>query len=308
MDRIEAMSAFVAVAELRGFSAAARRLGLSTSSVTRLVAGLEEGLGIRLLARTTRQVTLTDTGARYLENTRRILTALDEADRAARAEKSAPTGRFVVAAPSLFGRREVAPLMCDFLARYPAVIGELLLSDRVSNLVEEGIDVAVRIGALDDSSLRSRIVGRTRRVVVASPKYLARQKRIRAPRDLIGQSLIYFSALGPIPEWRFLRDGKEQRVAIKPSFITNSADAAIEHAERGGGLAMVLAYQVVESVRRRKLQVVLQKYELPPLPIQLVHPTARLPSASLKAFIEMVVSTRKWSFIDLDLGEARTAI
>jgi DNA-binding transcriptional LysR family regulator len=307
MDRIEAMSAFVAVAELKGFSAAARRLGLSTSSVTRLIAGLEEGLGIRLLARTTRQVALTDTGARYLENARRILTAIDEAERAARAEKSAPAGRFVVAAPSLFGRREVAPLMCDFLARYPAVLGELLLSDRLSNLVEEGIDVAVRIGALDDSSLRSRVVGRTRRVVVASPKYLAGHKRIRTPRELGGHSLIYFSALGPTPEWRFVRDGKEQRLPIKPSFITNSADAAIEHAERGGGLTMVLAYQVVESVRRRKLQVVLQRYELPPLPIQLVFPTARLPAASLKAFIELVVATRKWSFVDLDAGEARTS-
>lgn len=298
------MSAFVAVAELRGFSAAARRLGTSTPSVTRLIAGLEEGLGIRLLQRTTRQVALTDTGARYLENTRRILAAIDEADRAARSEKSVPAGRFVVAAPSLFGRREVAPLMCDFLARHPAVLGELTLSDRVTNLVEEGIDVAVRIGALDDSSLRSLVVGKTRRVVVASSKYLAQHKRLRTPRDLLDHRLIYFSALGPIPEWRFCRDGEEQRVAIKPSFITNSADAAIEHAERGGGLAMVLAYQVVELVRRHRLQVVLQKYELPPSPIQLVHPTSRLPSASLKAFIELVKTTRQWSFVDLDSRRA----
>lgn len=300
MDRIEAMSAFVAVAELRGFSAAARRLGTSTPSVTRLIAGLEEGLGIRLLQRTTRQVALTDTGARYLESARRILNAIDEADRTARAEKSAPSGRFVVAAPSLFGRREVAPLMCDFLARYPEVLGELTLSDRVTNLVEEGIDVAVRIGSLDDSSLRTRVVGKTRRVVVASPKYLSLHKRIRAPRDLRDHRLIYFSALGPSAEWRFSRQGDEQRIAIKPSFITNSADAAIEHAERGGGLAMVLAYQVVELVRRNRLQVVLQKYELPPLPIQLVYPTSRLPSASLKAFIDLVTTTRKWSFVDLE--------
>lgn len=299
MDQLEAMSVFVAVADQRSFSAAARRLGLSASAVTRLVAALEERLGIRLLQRTTRAVTLTDTGARYLDSVRRILAAVAEADASARAERTEPTGRFSVTAPNLFGRREVAPLMCDFLSRFPAVVGELTLSDRLSNLIEEGFDVAVRIGALDDSSLRARVVGRTRRVVVGSPAYLARHKRLRSPQDLQAHALTHFTGGSAPLEWRLYRSGKEERVAIKPSFVTNSADAAIRHAERGGGLTMVLAYQVVDAIRKGKLQVVLSKYEPPPLPIALVYPASRLPSANLRAFIDMVVATRKWNFVEL---------
>lgn len=299
MDQFEAMSAFVAVADLRGFGAAARLLGRSTSSVTRLIAALEERLGIRLLQRTTRSVTLTDTGARYLESARRILAAVDEADTTARAERVEPTGRFVVTAPNLFGRREVAPLMCDFLAKFPAVVGELTLTDRVTNLIEEGIDVGVRIGTLDDSSLRMRLVGKTRRVVVGSPAYLAQHKKLRTPDDLQAHALTHFSALNAPREWRFFRNGKETHVAVKPSFVTNSADAAIEHAERGGGLTMVLAYQVMDAVKKGRLQVALSKYEPPPLSIQLVYPSSRLPSANLKAFVEMVAATRKWNFVEL---------
>lgn len=299
MDQLAAMSAFVAVADLRGFSAAARRLGLSNSAVTRLLAALEERLGIRLLQRTTRSVTLTDTGARYLESARRILAAIDDADSTARAQQTTPMGRLVVTAPSLFGRREVAPLMCDFLEKFPAVMGELTLTDRVTNLIEEGIDVAVRIGVLDDSSLRTRVVGKTRRVVVGSPSYLAQHKRLRTPEDLHAHTLTHFSALNSPLEWRFHREGKDARVTIKPAFVTNSADAAIEHTERGGGLTMVLAYQVVDAVKKGRLQVVLSKYEPPPLPIQVVYPASRLPSASLKSFVELAVATRKWDFVEL---------
>lgn len=293
------MSVFVTVAEQRGFTAAARRLGMSTSAVTRLVAALEERLGIRLLQRTTRAVALTDTGARYLESARRILAAVAEADTTARAERSEPTGHFSVTAPALFGRLEVAPLMCDFLARFPAVVGELTLSDRVSNLIEEGFDVAVRIGALDDSSLYARVLGKTRRVVVGSPAYLARHKRLRSPHDLQAHSIAQFSGISAPLEWRFFHDGKEERVPIKPSFITNSADAAIEHAERGGGLTQVLAYQVRDAVTAGWLRVVLSKYEPPPLPIQMVYPASRLPSANLRAFIELAAATRQWNFIEL---------
>lgn len=299
MDRIEAMTAFVTVAELRGFAPAARRLGLSPSAITRLVAALEERLSIRLLRRTTRSVTLTDGGARYLERARRILADVTEAEGAARAERSVPSGRFVVAAPQLFGRREVAPLMCDFLARYPAVVGELTLADRLVNLVEEGVDVAVRIGELADSSLKVRRLGATRRVVVASPAYLAKRKRPRTPADLSAHTIIQFTAITPVGEWRFVHDGEEQRVALVPSFVTNSADAAIGHAERGGGLTMVLAYQVVDLVHAGALAVVLPRYEPPPLPIQLVYPSARLLSASSRAFIDLAATTRKWSFVAL---------
>lgn len=299
MDRFVAMKAFVTVAELQGFSAAARRLGISPPVVTRLVAALEEQLSIRLLQRTTRAVALTDAGTRYLERARRILADLDDAERTARAERTAPGGRLAITAPEVFGRREVVPLVSEFLARYPAVTGELVLADRVVNLVEEGIDVAIRIGALRDSSLRARAVGATRRVVVGSPAYLAGRRRPRSPADLAAHALVHASALAAQPEWRFHRRGREVRVPIAPRLVTNSAEAAVGHAERGVGLAMALAYQVKDLVKAGRLEVVLARYEPPHLPIQLVYPGTRLPSASLRAFIELAAATRRWSFVDL---------
>lgn len=296
MDRLDAMSAFAAVAELRGFAPAARRLSLSRPAVTRLVAALEARLGTRLLQRTTRFVALTDAGARYLERARRILSDVAEAEALAQADRSAPTGRLVVAAPSVFGRLHVASVMCTYLARHPAVIGELQLADRTVNLVEEGVDLAVRIGHLVDSSLVARRVGHTRRVVVGSPSYLERRGIPRGPGALSGHDLIQFSALTPQPEWRFTRDGSETRVALSPRLVTNSADAAIGHAERGGGLTMVLAYQVAAAVSAGRLRVVLPGFEPPALPIHLVYPTGRLLSAKVKAFIELVVEICDWEF------------
>lgn len=296
MDRIDAMSAFAAVAELRGFAPAARRLALSRPAVTRLVAALEARLGTRLLQRTTRSVALTDAGARYLEAARRILSDVAEAEALAQADRSVPAGRFVVAAPSVFGRLHVASVMCTYLERHPAVVGDLQLADRPVNLLEEGVDLAVRIGHLADSSLVARRVGRTRRVVVGSPAYLERRGTPRAPGALAGHDLIQFSALTPQPEWRFHRDGGETRVALSPRLVTNSADAAIGHAERGGGLTMVLAYQVAAAVSAGRLRVVLPGFEPPALPIHLVYPSGRLLSAKVKAFIELVVETCDWEF------------
>lgn len=293
------MTAFVTVADLRGFAPAARQLRLSPSVVTRHVAALEERLGARLLQRTTRSVTLTDAGARYLERARRILADVAEAEGAAQAERTVPIGRFVVAAPNVFGRLHVAPLMCAYLARYPAVVGELTLADRVVNLVEDGVDAAVRIGPLDDASHVARKVGATRRVVVASPAYLARCEPPPTPAGLARHSLIQFTALSPTSEWRFVRGGDDLRVDITPSFVTNSADAAIGHAELGGGLTMVLAYQVASAVRAGRLQVVLADFEPPPLPIHIVYPTTRLLSAKVRAFIDEVTATCDWRFVDL---------
>lgn len=299
MDRLAAMAAFVAVADLRSFAAAARRLRLSPPAVTRSIAALEDQLAIRLFQRTTRSVALTDAGARYLERSRRILADVDAADRAARAERTEPTGRLVVTAPNIFGRREVAPLVCDFLTRYPTVTCELTLTDRVVNLVDECVDVAVRIGMLEDSSLRARPIGATRRVVIASPAYLASHERVRSPDDLGAHSVIQFTALSPTPEWRFCHGEHEHRVPITASLVTNSADAAIDRAERGGGLAMVLGYQVVDLVKAGRLEVVLAAYEPPPLPIQLVHASNRHHSANIRAFLELAIATRNWRFVDL---------
>ncbi len=299
MDRIEAMSVFVAVADAKGFAPAARRLKLSPSAVTRLVAALEEHLGVRLLQRTTRSVTLTDAGSRFLERARRIAADVAEAEDAAQAERTVPTGRFSLAAPSVFGRLHVAPVMCAYLAKYPSVVGELLLGDRMANLVEEGIDAAVRIGTLEDSSLVARTIGATRRVVVAAPKYLARHKKPRSPEELSRHEVIQFTSLCPTPEWRFTREARECRVTLSPKYVTNSADAAIGHAELGGGVTMVLAYQVAEAVRHKRLVVLLSDFEPPPLPIQIVYPTSRLLSAKVRAFVDLVASTSDFSFVDL---------
>lgn len=296
MERLEAMAAFAAVAERRSFAAAARRLKVSASKVTRLVAALEEHLSIRLLERTTRTVALTDAGARYLERVRRILFELEEAEATARSERHEPSGRLVVSAPLVFGRLQVAPLMCDFLVKHPKVVGVLTLSDSLVNLVEDGVDVAVRIGALDDSSLVARRVGQTGRVVVASPKYLKRTKVPKTPADLASHRVIQLSAVTPTPEWKFARSGRENSVAVSPSFVTNSADAAIGHAELGAGITMALAYQVAAAVREGRLQVLLSEFALPALPIHLLHPSTRLPSAGVRAFIETVVATGPWHF------------
>ncbi|MEN9580114.1 MAG: hypothetical protein RJA70_3123 [Pseudomonadota bacterium] len=293
------MGVFVAVADQQGFAAAARRLGISTSAATRMVAALEDKLGTRLFQRTTRSVTLTSAGERYLERTRRILADVSEAEGAAQQERTKPTGRFVVAAPLMFGRLHVAPAMCHYLSKYPAVIGELTLGDRMVNLVDEGIDAAIRIGVLEDSSLVARPVGATRRVVVASPAYLAKRKKLRVPEDVVGHQLIQFTGINPLPQWRFGDSAANRRVAFQPAYITNSADAAIGHALLGGGITMVLAYQVAEAVRVGKLKIILEDFELPPLPIHIVFPSTRLLSAKVRAFVDLVVRTCDWQFVEL---------
>ncbi|MBL9105812.1 MAG: LysR family transcriptional regulator [Myxococcales bacterium] len=292
------MAAFVAVVELRGFAPAARRLGLSASAVTRLVAALEQRLAARLLQRTTRSVRLTDAGARYLERARRILGDLEEAERAVMAEGEAPIGRLVVAAPNLFGRLWVAPVLSTYLARHPGVVGELTLADRNINLIDEGVDVAVRIGDLADSSLSARRVGATRRVVVGAPEYLARRGAPRTPEALAGHTTVHFNAVQRAPEWQFAGP-RPRTVALAPALTTDSADAAIGHVERGGGLTRVLAYQVADAVRAGRLIVVLAEFEPPPAPIHLVVPTARLLSAKVRAFVDLVRETCDWEFVAL---------
>lgn len=299
------MAAFVAVADLRGFAPAARKLGVSASAITRGVASLEEHLGIRLLQRTTRSVTLTDAGARYLDRARRIVDDLSEADAAARAERTEPTGRFVVSAPLVFGRLHVAPVFRTMLARHPAVHGELLLADRMVNLVDEGVDVAVRIGHLEDASLVVRKVGETRRVLVASPNYLAARGKPKVPADLSEHELIQCTALSPVSEWRFEGEGPA-RVAFTPRFVSNSVDATIGHAAFGQGITMALSYQVETAVREGQLVVVLPKHEPPPLPIQLVYATKRHLSANVRAFADLVASSCRWQFTSTDVVRPRS--
>ena len=296
MDRIDAMQAFVAVADLRGFAPAARKLGLSPSGVTRLIAALEDRLGARLLQRTTRSVTLTDVGARYLERIRRILGDVEEAETAVEGERTRPGGRLVVSAPVGFGRLHVSPAMSAYLMRYPEVSGELRLSDRMVNLVEDGVDLAVRIGHLADSSLVARHVGEMRRIVVASRGYLEARGEPKTPETIASHATIQFGAMTAAPDWRFVEDGREIRIACTPRFATNSADAAIQYAEQGGGLTRVLAYQAADSIKAGRLKIVLAEFEAPPLPIQIVYPTSRLLSAKVRSFVDLVTESSDWHF------------
>ncbi len=296
MDRIDAMQAFVAVADLHGFAPAARKLGLSPSGVTRLIAALEDRLGARLLQRTTRSVTLTDVGARYLERIRSILADVEEAEAAAEGERTRPSGRLVVSAPIGFGRLHVSPVMSAYLMRYPEVLGELRLSDRMINLVEDGVDLAVRIGHLADSTLVARHVGEMRRIVVASSGYLERRGEPETPEAIASHATIQFGATASSPDWRFVEDGREVSVACAPRFTTNSADAAIQYAEQGGGLTRVLAYQAAEAIKAGRLRIVLEKFEPPPLPIHVVYPTSRLLSAKVRTFIDFVIELSDWHF------------
>jgi DNA-binding transcriptional LysR family regulator len=296
MDRLDAMQAFVAVADLQGFAPAARKLGLSPSGVTRLIAALEQRLGARLLQRTTRSVTLTDVGARYLERVRRILADVEEAEGSAEGERTRPSGRLAVSAPVGFGRLHVSPVMSAYLMRYPEVTGELRLTDRMVNLVEDGVDLAVRIGHLADSSLVARHVGEMRRIVVASSAYLKARGEPDTPEAIASHQTIQFGAMTASPDWRFVEDDREIRVACTPRFTTNSADAAIQYAEQGGGLTRVLAYQAAEAIKSGRLRIVLAKFEQPPLPIHLVYPTSRLLSAKVRAFIDLVIELGDWHF------------
>lgn len=297
MDRIDAMRAFVSVADLQGFAPAARKLGLSASAVTRLIASLENHLGARLLQRTTRSVTLTDVGARYLERARRILGDLEDAEDSVQAERSRPSGRLIVSAPQMFGRLHVGPVMSAYLKQYPDVSAELRLSDRTVNLVDEGIDIAVRIGHLADSSVIARAVGDMRRIVAASPRYLKVHGTPQKPSDLAQHEVIQFAgSSSSLSEWRFTDNGREMRVPVTSRFATNSTDAAVLHAEQGGGLINVLAYQVADQIKAGRLRIVLAKYELPPIPIHLVYPTSRLLSAKVRAFIDLVVAQTDWRF------------
>ncbi|WP_298252808.1 LysR family transcriptional regulator [Bradyrhizobium sp.] len=296
MDRIDAMQAFLAVADLEGFAPAARKLGLSPSGVTRLIAALEERLGARLLQRTTRSVALTDAGQRYLARARRILADVEEAEASIQDERTRPSGRLVVSAPIGFGRLHVSPVMSEYLKRYAEVSGELRLTDRMINLIEDGVDLAVRIGHLADSSLVARHVGEMRRIVVASPGYLKAHGEPKTPEAIASHQTIQFGATTASPDLRFQRDGKEIRIAPVPRLMTNSADAAIQYAVQGGGLTRVLAYQAADAIKRGRLKVVLAKFEQPPLPIHVVYPTSRLLSAKVRAFIDLVVEATDWHF------------
>lgn len=289
MDRFHLMNVFVAVAEEQGFAGGARRLGLSPPAVTRAIAALEHRLGVKLLNRTTRYVRATDAGARYLESARRILSEIDEADEAAAGTHAAPRGELAVTAPVLFGSLYVVPGIVDFLERYPDVSVSALFLDRVVGLLEEGLDVGVRIGELPDSTLRAIPVGFVRRVVCASPRYLEKHGVPREPAELARHAIVAASPVSPSVEWRFGAGKQSVTAKIKPRLSVTSNDAAIRAALLGFGITRLMSYQVADHLAAGRLERVLVAREPPPLPIHVIHVEGRQASAKVRGFVDLLV-------------------
>ncbi len=283
MDHLDRLRCFVAVADTQSFAAAARRLGISAPAATRAIAALEQRLGVLLFQRSTRSVRMTEAGERFVLDCRRILGDLDESEAAAAGAQSEPAGVLAMTAPSMFGRLHVAPLAAEFLQRHPRIRMKLLLVDRVVSLLEESQDLAVRIAHLPDSGLTAVPVGAMRRVIVASPDYLARAGEPVAPRDLVGHRIVagYFDGQGMTP-WRF-RDGMQ---ALTPTLMVNDSAAAIAAAEAGVGLVRCQIYQAADAVQAGRLRIVLAGDEIPAAPVHLVHAAGRRVPATLRLLID----------------------
>ena len=286
LDRLRELEVFVAVAEANGLARAGARLRISPPAVTRAVASLEKRLGARLFNRTTRSLSLTEAGARFLASTRRLLAELADAERDALGESAEPAGQLTVTASVSFGRMTLAPIVRSFLRQRPRVTASLLLLDRVVNLVEEGVDVALRIAQLPDSSLVARRVGEVRRVLVASPRYLAKQGRPVAPAELERHQLIAFTGLMPTREWRFGTGRSAVHVTVAPRLEINDASAAIAAAEAGEGISIALSYMVARAVASGRLVTLLDGFMPVAVPVQLVYPHARLVAPKLRAFLD----------------------
>jgi DNA-binding transcriptional LysR family regulator len=285
MDKLAAMRAFVEIADRGSLTAAAGALDRSLPAMVRTLAALERSLGVVLLRRTTRRMSLTEEGRLYLERCRRILADVDEAEDLVAGDR-APRGPLRVTAPVLFGQMHVAPAVVAFARRHPAVRVELLLRDRLVDLVDEAVDVAVRIARLSDSSLIAVPVGRVRRVLCASPELLESEGEPAHPQELSARPCVLFRGLVPGSTWHFTVGGRELAVPVTAAFTTNQAAAAVEACSAGLGFGLFLSYQVEPALRAGRLKVVLDAFEPPPLAVSLVHAEARLPSPRLRAFLD----------------------
>ncbi len=281
MDHIDSIRLFVAVARSGSFAEAARRLRLSPSVATRGVAQLENKLGAQLFTRTTRSVRLTERGAAHLDRCSRILEELEDAERALRGDIGAPRGELVIAAPVVFGRLHVLPRITSLLRKHAALTVRLLLSDRNAHVAEDGIDVAIRIGPLADSSLVALRLGTMGQVVVASPDYLANNPAPQRPADLQNHSLIVFEGMGQTNEWRF----RDQTTRLRPRLIVTTADAAIAAAQAGLGITRTLSYQVQEPLAAGRLVTLLGKFAPLEVPVSALYQANRRATANIAAFL-----------------------
>jgi DNA-binding transcriptional LysR family regulator len=289
MDKLRAMEAFVRIVDRGSLTAAAESLRTSLPSVVRTLASLEAALDTRLINRTTRRIALTDEGRDYYARCQRVLADIDDAEAALSARRIAPKGRLRLTAPVTFGRMHVAPVVTDFVGRHDAVQVELMLLDRVVDLVEEGIDVGVRIGHLPDSSLVALPIGETRRIVCASPAYLKRAGTPASPADLAAHRCVSFGGLAQGNDWTLATAGKTLRVRLTPLLASNQIDPVLAACAGGEGLGQFLSYQVKDLLEARKLKRVLVEHEPAPLPIHVIYPATRFVSSNVRALLDFAV-------------------
>lgn len=291
MDQLHLMQVFVAVGEQESFVGASRRLDLSPASVTRAIGGLEALLGVRLLRRTTRNVRLTEIGRRYLSDSREILASIAEANEVATGGNSAPKGELAVTAPAGYGRLFIMPCIVEFLKRHPEVEVSGLFQDRIVNLVDEGIDVAVRIGNLPDSSAKALRVGQVRRVLCASPEYLARHGVPQHPGDLQRHTIVATAGVPQGVEWKFGGAGNRTAVRIKPRLTVTSNDEAIEAVLAGLGIGRLMCYQVGAALAEGRLKIILAEHEEAPLPVHILHRESNFESPKVRHFIDLLAAS-----------------
>ncbi|HUN73559.1 MAG TPA: LysR family transcriptional regulator [Steroidobacteraceae bacterium] len=286
MDRFEALTAFVAVANAGGFSAAGRELGIPLPTISRRVIELEETLGARLFHRTTRRVELTEQGKTFFAACQRVLEDLKDAEEALGGEYRTPKGELSITAPVGFGRLHVQPVALEFLANYPEINLRLLLVDRVVNLLEEHIDAALRIADLPDSSLVARALGHIQMLVCASPKYLRRRGKPTHPRELIEHDCIAWSTLLPVNSWWFREDDADVTFPIRVRLSTTISESALAAAESGLGLLQTTSYQAASALHDKRLVRVLSEYDCAATPVTFVYPSSRLVPLKLRAFLD----------------------
>jgi DNA-binding transcriptional LysR family regulator len=286
MDRFESMSMLVAVADAGSLSAAGRKLAIPLTTVSRKISDLEAHLGTQLIQRSSRRIMLTEAGAAYIDACRRILEEIGEAERVASGEYRSPRGELVITAPIVFGRLHLLPIICDFLKAYPEIDIHLVQSDRNVSLLDEHIDLALRIGALPDSSLIATRVGEVRRVVCASTAYFSARGTPNRPEDLAGHDCITSDVLDSPNLWRFGTGRAETAVTVRPRLYVTTAEAAIDAAIAGIGVARLLSYQAARALDEGSLILALEDSEPPPRPVSLLHAGGKLVTLKLRVFLD----------------------
>ena len=286
MDRLEAMSVIVAVAEAGSLSAAARKLAMPVPTVSRKLSDLEAHLKAQLFHRSSRQMKLTDAGRSYIDACKRIIEQVEDAEREVSGEYRKPSGDLTVTSPWGLGHMHLLPIACEFLAAYPDIALRLLLTDRVHQPLDDGIDIAIRIGPLADSSMISTRIGSVRMVACASPAYLATRGRPEYPGDLSGHDCIAIDDIGAPRSWRFVEGGKETSAQVRSRLTVNTSEAAIEAAIVGAGIARVMFYKMDAARRAGALAIVLDGFEQEPLPVHIVYPERKPMPLKLRAFVD----------------------